>query len=978
MRSAWFLILVLISQSLFSQDRCGTIAPTTGEFEIWVQQKILQKQLERQQEGTVRPPVYEIPVVVHVLHKGEPLGTGVNLSYERIKGQIDSLNADFRRMNADAINTPTEFLSVAADTEIQFVLARQDPSGNPTNGIVRKKGIRNTYSTGSHRELMRSESYWPPESYMNMFVTDLAASELGRSSFPITNLTGITNDSGDIILDGLFVDYLFFGVNTNTTSFESYGRTLTHEVGHFFGLRHIWGDGDCDKDDFVDDTPLANSSNSGLTSPCTFPNPDDGTVCDTDEMFQNFMDYTDDICMNLFTQGQKERVRTVVENSPRRTSLTTSPGLLEPARFENDLAIVEINSPNAAQCNNIITPIVTISNHGTNEVGEYEIQFLANGKLIQTLTQSDPISPFESEIVIFSPQDTLSIPAEITFNIASVNSTVDGNSGNNSLSTNITSTTYINLPYTEDFEGTNTILGKTGNTEPWEVATAPRSFAGNQALKFKSYQNQEWNGNETILKTPIFDLSGFNSAELSFSYAHSVIPDGFWDGLVVMVSTDCGNSFSSNLLFSEFGTRLSDGKQSSSEFTPSTVSDWNDESINITQFIGIDGVQFAFVGANGGGNNIYLDNISVVQTDLNANDISPITITAPIITCADQSTINLRVRNVGFETIQSFEADYKLNEVSYNQIFDDLNLQSGEFQTFQIPLDNVQENENPFEIELTMVNGVADESSENNSLSAILIRNLESDTYPLKLSFESPDNWQTTAIGDEQLWIRDSINHRLFAAAYDAVGIESQSWFVSPELSTGILDSAGLFFRASYGSRPGFNDQLEVRVSIDCGETYGSPILIANSDSLAITESANKWIPTSDDDWKEFRLDLSNTVLFKDRIRVAFVFTNGNGNDLYIDDISIRGNEEPTYENLFRVFPNPATTSFNIGFNLPKKETVSIQLMDMAGRIIFEETIENTLNQIIPYSNSNLNGIYFVRVSGRNFVSSQKIVINSN
>lgn len=976
MRFAWLFPILLFAQNLLAQDRCATQAPTSGEFENWVHQKIQEKQIKRLQEVQLLPPVYEVPVVVHVLHKGEAIGNGVNLSFDRIKGQIDSLNADFRRMNADAINTPSVFQSVAADVEIQFVLAKQDPDGNPTNGIVRKKGERNSYSPNSHKANLRAESYWSPENYLNIYLVDLT-SFLGFSSFPDTDLEGITFEDEDNLLDAVLVDYQYFGVNPSASSFESYGRTLTHEIGHYLGLRHIWGDGNCDKDDFVDDTPPADDDNGGLESPCTFPNPDDTFVCEMDEMFQNFMDYTDDICMNLFTLGQKSRMRTVMENSPRRVSLTASSGLVEPTRFTNDLAITKISTPNFAECAPNISPDIEVINFGLNEVTSYQAQLMIDGMLLQTINLSSSLGPLEKETVSFSLQNIDTTPAEIQITISSVNGTSDGDNSNNQSSKTISWTTSIGLPYSENFENANSILGRTGSSEPWEIVTAPKTSAGNQALKFKAYQNESSYDEATIVKTPIFDLSGFNSAQLDFSYAYATLPNGFWDGLVVKVSTDCGKTFKGNLLFSQFGDNLSMDMEELNSFTPADQADWQDASINISSYAGIDGVQFAFVGVNGGGNNIYLDDIAIFQTNLNANDISPIDIQAPLVTCSEKSVINLRVRNVGFQNITSFEADYSVNEFDSTRTFSGLNISSGQFQTFKINVENLIEGENRFQIKTTLVNNVPDESNLSDSLEVTIIRNEEKDEYPLKVDFESPDNW-TLASTKRQQWSRTSLdgNTSLTATAFDSINVESQSWFVSPNLSIGGLDSAGLYFRTSYASRNGFNDQLEVRVSLDCGETYGSSILIANSDSLAITQVSSPWKPTKATDWKEFRLDLSSTILFKDNIRFAFVFTNGGGNNLYIDDITIRANEEPAYENIFKVFPNPATEQFNVGFNLNKKEKVIIQLMDMSGKIIFEDQIDNALNQIVTYRKTSLGGLYFIRVIGEGFVSSQKIFFN--
>src|SRR5690606_29987517 len=132
MRPGILFVVLFLSHIILAQQKCGTIAPTTGEFENWIESKIEAKKFKYPQ-GDIQAAIYQIPVVVHILHRGEPIGTGVNLSDERIMAQIDSLTVDFRRMNADAVNTPDDFIGVAADIEIEFILAKQDPYGNPTN-----------------------------------------------------------------------------------------------------------------------------------------------------------------------------------------------------------------------------------------------------------------------------------------------------------------------------------------------------------------------------------------------------------------------------------------------------------------------------------------------------------------------------------------------------------------------------------------------------------------------------------------------------------------------------------------------------------------------------------------------------------------------------------------------------------------------------------------------------------------------------
>lgn len=976
MRIGALILFVFISISLPAQDRCGTIAPSTGEFENWISTKIAQRQGEARRPHA---PVYQIPVVVHVFHKGESVGTGVNLSEDRIKAQIDSLTADFRRLNSDAINTPTDFLPVAADIEIEFVLAKQDPAGNPTNGIVRLQGSRNTYRASFDRPLLRSESSWPAEHYLNIYLLDLQTF-IGYASFPITDLEGITNNSGDYTFDGVLVDYQYFGVNLSTPTFDSFGRTLTHEVGHWLGLRHIWGDGNCAADDFVDDTPLADDDNGDYTSPCTFPNPDDDEVCVSGEpeMFQNYMDYTDDVCMNLFTEGQKTRMRTVMDNAPNRTSLITSPGLISPTQFSNDLAAVDIISPEYVECSSNIIPVLKVENFGNTEVTSYDVQLYIDGSPNGSPQSiATPLSPLAADTVSFSAKAISSTPSSISFEIINVNGGSDGNPTNNTISRDITSTSTSNLPFTEDFEGPATVLGPNGASFPWEITNAPKNTSSNQAFNFKAHNNAEWFGESTVFKTPVFDLTGLPSGDLVFSYAHANPPNAFYDGLMIKASTDCGETFP-DVIFSSFGPELATAPENEDYFTPSNQLEWVDTLLSITNYRDIDGVQFAFIGINGSGNNIYIDDVQVIETDLFENDIKPTSLNAPLITCAEFSELDLRIRNVGSQVITSFEVRYHVNGDTTITSFQGLNIASKDYSTVSINAGSLVEGDNSVGAEITLVNGIADESVIDNLIEIMLTRNVNEDEYPLSIDFESQDNWNLATTASTNLFkrVQNESNGVLRANGFNASELGLTSWFISPKLNTGGLDSAGLSFRASYASRDGLNDRLQVLLSTDCGESYPVVLLDADSDSLAVMSTTSKWTPLSNNDWKEYELDLSHSFFFDENIRIAFVFTPGGGNDLYIDDINIRANELPTYENVILTYPNPAVSRFNLGFNLPQKESVTVRLIDISGRIIFEEQIENALNQVIEYKAPNQEGLYFLNVEGSQFNSSQKLFIS--
>lgn len=245
--------------------------------------------------------VYTIPVVFHVVYRTN----SQNLSDAQILSQLQVLNEDFRRTNPDRDNV----WSQAADTEIEFCLATVDPNGNPTTGITRTSTRKRSFSYSNDGVKFNSsggKDAWPRDQYLNIWVCDLSSGLLGYAQFP---------NSGSAATDGVVIDYAYTG--TNSTAPYDGGRTCTHEVGHWLNLRHIWGDGPCGTDDFVSDTPESDASNGGC--------PIGHVSCGSVDMVQNYMDYTYDACMNLFTQGQKVRMQAVLAQGGFRASLANSP-----------------------------------------------------------------------------------------------------------------------------------------------------------------------------------------------------------------------------------------------------------------------------------------------------------------------------------------------------------------------------------------------------------------------------------------------------------------------------------------------------------------------------------------------------------------------------------------------------------------------------------------------------------------------------
>jgi hypothetical protein len=309
------LTIMLLASSLFlnAQERCGNKSITKHTIEKYPQYKIAKEkvnaQIEKWIEGYSKKSekiIITIPVVVHVVWNTN----AENISDTRVYEQIEILNNDFRRTNIDVINTPSVWQTVAADCEIEFCLAQVNPNGNITTGINRVETNVSQFSIWGGSSVKDEAAAWSNDKYLNIWVCDLGEDLLGYA-LPATSF--ISSD------DGVVINYANFGNSGVLNEPYHKGRTTTHEIGHWLNLIHIWGDNNCG-DDQVTDTPIQKEENSGTPA---FPHNANscGTTNSNGDMFMNYMDYTNDLAMNLFTQGQKIRMISTI-NQYRPNMLT--------------------------------------------------------------------------------------------------------------------------------------------------------------------------------------------------------------------------------------------------------------------------------------------------------------------------------------------------------------------------------------------------------------------------------------------------------------------------------------------------------------------------------------------------------------------------------------------------------------------------------------------------------------------------------
>ncbi|OIQ21712.1 MAG: hypothetical protein BM557_02630 [Flavobacterium sp. MedPE-SWcel] len=442
---------------------------TTEKFEQWIAPKVNAIKAQRLAGSTLSTNVVvTIPVVVHIIHNGDAIGTNENLAEEQILSQITVLNQDFRRM----INTPGYNTNpVGADVEIEFCLAQRDPNGIASTGIIRYNlGSDGSWGMEDIENNLKPQTQWDPEQYLNIWVVNDMSTGfgelLGYAQFPTNSgLDGIDGlgQTDTANTDGVVIGALYFG-SSDIYPAGTYGqipgsdkgRTATHEIGHFLGLRHIWGDGNCSVDDFCADTPVSANANSGCN-----PGTDSCPASPGLDMIENYMDYTYGTCQNVFTINQKDRILAVLQNSPRRSSLTTSLGCVPGITYDLDGSL-NINSLQNDNCSNIITPSFTLTNAGNNNITAATIAYHIDNEADTEYNWTGNISNGEDATINLPSLTVAGGEHTITATITLINGADDQLATNNSATTDFTiansfDTTQIIVTVTTDDYGDETI-----------------------------------------------------------------------------------------------------------------------------------------------------------------------------------------------------------------------------------------------------------------------------------------------------------------------------------------------------------------------------------------------------------------------------------------------------------------------------------------------------------------------------------------
>lgn len=615
---------------------------TLEEFERWLA-PLVDEYKSRSAVGH-RAPILTIPVVFHVITDGAGID---NVSAALIQAQLDQLNLDFR--NLAGSTDP-----VAADIEVQFCLATLDPADN----VLAEPGINRvtTYGGGPFTTNMvdntiKPATQWDPEQYMNIWSANLSGGLLGWAQFPSNSgLAGMNANGGAANTDGVVVGAGTIGSVANPGPSAPYnlGRTLTHEVGHWVGLRHIWGDGGCGVDDFCGDTPASDASNGGC------PN---HTSCGTQDMVENYMDYTNDVCMDIFTADQKARVRAVMIASPRRANLpnSTKCGVPTPTigfvsgggtvinegtdcSFQDVLLDVDISLAPSAVATVTFTSTGTATNGVDFDISPASVTFPTGAtptRQVRVRIYNDGVvEGVESLLLAFNVAttgDAVAAGADLADHDITINDDDVAPLGGGTV-------TLLN----QDFEAglaPFTVQGN-GGSDRFSVANAAAASSGfwtianSNATQFAYSNDDDCNCDKANdrLRSPVFSLAGaYTSATLTFDHAFADLQT---ETAEVQIST--GGAYTT------IGTLTNTSTVAGGVGTTPWV---NGVTVDLTPYIGQATVQFRFRYDDDGGwfYGLAIDNV-IVTAD------APVSIQVTDNTASPQ---NIPVR--GMETVHYYD-----------------------------------------------------------------------------------------------------------------------------------------------------------------------------------------------------------------------------------------------------------------------------------------------------------------------------------
>lgn len=552
---------------------------------------------------------FSIPVVFHIISTNPD-----NISNAKIQAQIDTLNKDFFGNNGDSTRVPSYFKPLFGRSGIQFCLAQQTPSGEPTSGIERIKTTKTLFSPDNedvkHSSTGGADS-WDTKNYFNVWICELSGGVLGYATFP--DDTSVPDEQGVVINYGSLPG----GSLTNYNG----GKSLTHETGHYFNLYHIWGDdkGECTGSDDVDDTPNQADATSGdttgvMTDNCTRTAPG--------IMYQNYMDYSFDATLVMFTTEQVSRMESALV--AYRSSLLSSKGCIPPVVHNYNARLLSVEQPSQRLCTGSFTPAVSVKNQGLTTLTSLHVGTRIDNGTITDYTWKGSLPYLATTSISLTSLTTPVGKHTLTIYVSGPDEQADEDVTNDTISTAIEFYNPVQS-VSESFEANTFPPGAWDIVNPdnnitWKRVTGTAK-TGSASVMVDNF-NYSSVGQNDDLRLPVVKLQNVDSAFLSFQVAAAVFTDvsasnNVWDTLQVLASTDCGKTYTS--IYKKYGKDLiTRSGATTNAFVPGAA-EWRKDSINVSNYIGQNNVLFAIRNISGYENNIYLDDINVRTVTINPN-----------------------------------------------------------------------------------------------------------------------------------------------------------------------------------------------------------------------------------------------------------------------------------------------------------------------------------------------------------------------
>lgn len=567
---------------------------------------MMQRSLSTNKEARAQA-ITTIPVVFHILTPNSSAVTDA-----QIQAQLDTLNKDFFGTNGDSVTIPAHFKSLFGKSSIQFCLAQRTPDGETTTGIIRKTSSA-SFSVNDemkHASTGGSDA-WNTNAYLNIWICTLSGGILGYATFP---------DDGSPSEQGVVVDYRSLP-GGSLTQYNG-GKTLTHETGHYLNLYHIWGDdnGTCTGTDFISDTPNQGDASNGCSSGIKT---DNCTTTGNGVMYQNYMDYSYDQCLVMFTSQQVQRMEAAL--TQYRSSLLSSNGC-QPVILKNyDVQLRAITNPPQRICTTAFTPSVTVRNRGAQTITSIDFTVSIDNVVVGTYRWTGSIANSQSQTITLNAAAITPGVHTISITIGLINGVTDEDLTNNTLTQTVQYFDPV-TSVTESFEGAAfppagwDIVNPDADLTWQKVASIAKTGSASVVMNNFDYDRV---GERDDLRLPTVNLSsGLDSAFLSFqvaaaTYTATNTASNVWDTLEVLVSTDCGQTYTS--LYKKWaGTLVTRSSPVTMAFVPA-ANEWRKDSINVSNLIGKTDLLFAIRNTSGFENNIYLDDIRLRTVTINPN-----------------------------------------------------------------------------------------------------------------------------------------------------------------------------------------------------------------------------------------------------------------------------------------------------------------------------------------------------------------------